>query len=256
MATSNASEKVARRLIRSLLTYLAVLLTCVGARMSHIIRALAPRTLSAAAFPAPRDVPKGVPAGGLLELPPDPPEGNNVISNPSLESGGTGWTLDRCWSIDNSTGHQGTHSLRYDAGPDCPASSIAFTLVPRDQGAPRSYSMRAWVKTSEGSDIKVRLTLHDRNDRSYALGGTRYNFVPGPTWQLIDANNTDLLAVHDGHTLSVFAMVDGHRGSAWFDSIELTERPPPALSVFLSYPNYRGFLWSSGPQDIRFHADA
>jgi hypothetical protein len=190
-----------------------------------------------------------VSAGGLLELPADEGLGENQIGNSGLERGDSGWRLSRCWSVDPNTAHSGSHSLRFDAGAPCNASP-AETLVPGSRNPARSYTLRGWVKTSEGSDLKVRLALHDQNDNSFILGGTE-SAGPGPSWQLLERKNIDLLPVHDKHVLQVWAVAQGSTGSAWFDDVELVEQTPPPLSVFLLYPNFHGYLWSSGPQAVR-----
>jgi hypothetical protein len=191
-------------------------------------------------------------ASGLTELPPEDTPGQNQITDSSFESGGKDWKLSECWSIDSSTGHEGSHSLRFDADPACMGN--AEVQVPRDTKATRSYTLRVWVKSSEGSGLKVRLTLHDHNDRGFALEGTGWQ-QPGSTWQLIEKKDIDLLPVHDSHTLVVQAAVQGQKGTAWLDDVELIEQIRPPLSAFLLYPNFRGFLWNSGPQTIQIHAE-
>jgi len=47
------------------------------------------------------------------------------------------------------------------------------------------------------------------------------------------------------------SLILGDNGTAWFDNVELVEQTPLPLSAFLLYPNFRGYLWSSGPQMIR-----
>jgi len=191
-------------------------------------------------------------AGGLLALPPEQIPGKNDVVNSRFENGASGWTAPRCWSVDASVTHTGARSLRFDAG-SCPALP-AVTLVAHEHPATRSYTLRAWVRTSKGSDLKVRVALHDRTDRGYILGATEF-FEPGPTWQLLEKPDIDLQAIHDGHALEVSAVVKGSSGQAWFDDIEMIEQDPAPLSAFLVYPNFRGYLWSSGPQKIRVQVD-
>lgn len=191
-------------------------------------------------------------AGGLTELPPEDTPGQNQTIDSSFESGGKDWKLSECWSIDPSVGHEGSHSLRFDAGPACIGN--AEIQVPRDTNAARSYTMRAWVKSSEGNGQKVRLTLHDYNDSGFVLDGTGWQ-QPGSNWQLIEKKDIDLLPIHDRHTLVVQAAVQGQNGTTWLDDVELIEQIRPPLSAFLLYPNFRGFLWKSGPQTIQIHAE-
>src|SRR5580704_1647158 len=192
-------------------------------------------------------------AGGLVALPPEQAAGRNEIANSKFENGDSGWTLPRCWNVDNATGHEGSHSLHFDAGFFCPTAR-AQTLVDRSNSTARTYTLRAWVKTSEGSNLQVRLALHDPKDRDYLVGATK-DFTPGPTWQLIEKKDIDLSATHDGNPLAVAAVVRGSSGQAWFDDVQLIEQEPQPLSLFVLYPNFRGFVWANGPQRIRLRAD-
>ena len=191
------------------------------------------------------------PAGGLTELAPDRPLGRNAVGNPGFESGDADWKLGRCWSIDQAVAHQGSHSLKAEAGAGC---MPAETIIPRSPGGARSYVLRGWVRTSEAGKLKARLSLHDQNDKGFILGETEFA-SPGAEWQLIERRDIDLLPIHDGHALKVAAQVQGASGSAWFDDIELLEEEPLPLSVFLLYPNFRGYLWSGGPQAIRLRVE-
>ena len=193
------------------------------------------------------------PAGGLLELPPTDLLKKHWVSNPGFENGSADWKLGPCWSIDQQTAHQGSRSLRFDKSGTC-FSAPAETLVPSDRETSRSWTLRGWVKESAGSDLRVRLAVHDQNDRSYILGGTD-SVRPGSDWQLLEKRNIDLLPVHDKHVLQVWAVAEGTNGTAWFDDVEFVEEGPPPLSAFLLYPNFRGFLWSDGPQTIRLQVN-
>src|SRR5579864_1758281 len=55
-------------------------------------------------------------AGGLQELPPAEGLGQNEVKNSSFENGNNGWVLGPNWSIDEKNAHEGSHSLRFDAG--------------------------------------------------------------------------------------------------------------------------------------------
>src|SRR5258708_23666137 len=124
---------------------------------------------------------EAVAPGGLLELPPDEKLGRNQITNSSLEDGNNRWALGRCWSIDQKNAHDGTRSLRFDGGTSC-GSFPATQLVPSSRQPSRSYTLRAWVMASPGNNLKVRLALHDQNDKGFILGG-RDLFSPAPNWR-------------------------------------------------------------------------
>ncbi len=192
-------------------------------------------------------------AGGLLQAPPTQSLGRNQISNSTFEGGGADWNLPPCWSIDESVAHEGQKSLRFEAGGGCQPRPAQIG-VNRGPNAARSYTLRAWVRTSEGSDLRVRVGLHDSRDQSFIVGETDFA-SPGPTWQLVERKDIDLLPVHDEHPLAVTAVAQGTVGTAWFDDVELAEEDPLPLSVFLLYPNFHGYLWSDGPQKVRFRVD-
>lgn len=199
-----------------------------------------------------------VAAGGLLALPQDESAGRNLIANPGFEAGDAGWNLSRCWSVDSSAAHSGSHSLRFDAG-SCNATP-AVTRVPYDHPTVRSFTLRAWVRGSSGSDLQVRIALHDRSARGFVVGETQL-VSPGADWQLLEKKDVDLPAIFDGHDLELSAVARCSSGQAWFDDVQMVEQTPPAVQAFLLYPNFRGFLWSSGAQMIRlqvqtFGADA
>jgi hypothetical protein len=193
------------------------------------------------------------PAGGLLALPSEVTTGKNLILNPGFESGDSNWELSGCWSVDSSAAHSGSHSLRFNTGFCNPAP--ATTHVPYEHPGVHSFTLRAWVKASVGSDLQVRVALHDRTDRGYILAGTKF-VSPGTDWQLLEKKDIDLPAIHDGHELEVTAVVHGSSGQAWFDDIEMVEQSAAPLSAFLLYPNFRGYLWSDGPRAIRVHVNA
>lgn len=200
----------------------------------------------------------GTETGGLVALAPEASPGRNLVANPGFESGDASWSLSRCWSVDSSVAHSGSRSLRFEAGL-CNAAP-AVTLAPYDHPAVRSFTLRAWVRTSSGSDLQLRIALHDRSARGFILGATQF-VSPGTDWQLLEKKDIDLPAVFDGHALEVSAVVHGSSGQAWFDDVEMVEQTPSAVEAFLLYPNFRGFLWSSGAQMIQlqvrtFGADA
>lgn len=192
-------------------------------------------------------------AGGLLSLPQEETAGKNLVLNSGFESGDSNWNLSGCWSVDSSAAHSGSHSLRFNAGSCNPAP--ATTQVPYEHPAVHSFTLRAWVKASAGSDLQVRVALHDRTDRGYILAGTEF-VSPGMDWQLLEKKDIDLPAIHDGHDLEVSTVVHGSTGQAWFDDVEMVEQDAPPFSAFLLYPNFRGYLWSNGPQEIRLRVTA
>ena len=176
--------------------------------------------------------------------------GNNEVSNSGFESGGTEWNLPACFSIDSTHAHTGSKSLLFTAAAGCAMFSAASSFVARGPQAVRSYTVQGWVMTSPGSDLQVKVSVHDETLQGAVVGETSMT-TPGAAWTLLQQTNIDLLPVHDGDTLSVQAVVQGTKGMAWFDDTELIDQFPLPISTFLLYPNYKGYLWGDGPQTIR-----
>lgn len=191
-------------------------------------------------------------AGGLLQLPPPQPLGTNQLIDSSFENGGTNWTLPNCFTVDSTTAFEGQNALKFQPGSGC--GSFASQKVTRNAGSSRSYTLRARVKRSSGSDLGVRIKLHDSNDNGFSLGGSS-TVNPGPEWELIEIRDFDLLPIHDGHTLSLRVNLSGTTGSLWVDQLELVEQLPHPLSAFLLDPNFRGYLWENGPEQIRLQVE-
>jgi len=194
-------------------------------------------------------------AGGLLALAPKRQLGADVLPNGSLESGTTGWYIPTCWAVDSTVAHTGTHSLRYTPGSSCaPAYAPAFTFQ-----ANTSYTMGVWVKASSGSNLQAQIDLADDTDSSLSVGGGPS--VPvGTNWTYISYPDFDLLALHNGdqiRTRLVVSVPAGQTpsGTLWFDDVTAQPELPLPISTFLLYPNFRGYLWQSGPQQIRLHVE-
>jgi hypothetical protein len=204
--------------------------------------------------PAPPLPPPNSLAGGLTALPPAQPLGSNQVANSSFESGSTGWSLPSCFSIDSGHAHSGTHSLLYTAAQGCGSLADASQNITRDPGAARSYALLGWVMTSPGSNLSIKLAIHDATDGGLVVGEAALSGT-ATSWTLIQQNDIDLLPVHDGDTLTVEVVVTGTTGQAWFDDIQLIEQKPLPMSTFLLYPNYKGYLWGNGPQTVRLRVD-
>jgi hypothetical protein len=206
-------------------------------------------TLTITAFSGPLP-----PAGGITAIPPNQPLGNNQIVDPGFEAGGTTWRIPSCFSVDSTTAHTGTHSLRFVAAPGCSTSLPASADVPRASGAARSYTLQGWVKGTRGTDVQVRLAVFDGADEGAIAGATLY-VTPGTTWQFLQQTDIDFLPIHDGDKLLVSAIAQGTTGTVWFDDVQLIEQLPLPISSFLLYPNYQGILWGNGPQTIRMRVE-
>ena len=187
--------------------------------------------------------------GGLLALPPNQSLGNNDLTNSSFESGSSGWVLGSCFSIDTTTAHSGSKSLKFTAGSGCSYPDPTGQNVTRAAGAVRSYTVQGWVMGTANNDIEVKLSVHDVTRGGDVVGESSVVTSPGTSWQQLQEVDMDLLPKLDGDTLEVEAVVTaGTTGSVWFDDIQLIEQLPLPVSAFLKYPNFRGYLWSDVPQ--------
>ncbi|MGB6526340.1 MAG: Ig domain-containing protein, partial [Candidatus Acidiferrales bacterium] len=195
-------------------------------------------------------------AGGLLSLAPSRQLGTNVLPNGSLEGGTTGWYIPACWAVDSTVAHTGTHSLRYTAASSC--SGIAYAPAFIFQ-ANTSYTIGVWVKASIGSNLLAKIDLADDSDSSLSVGGEA-SVTVGTNWTYIPYPDFDLLALHNGDQIRTRLVVSAPSGQTpsgtlWLDDVTAQPETPLPISTFLLYPNFRGYLWQSGPQTIRLHVE-
>ena len=82
----------------------------------------------------------------------------------------------------------------------------------------------------------------------------------GTNWTYISVPDFDLLALHNGDNFGRAWSVSAPAGQTpsgtlWFDDVTAQPETPLPISTFLLYPNFRGYLWQSGPQTIRLHVE-
>ncbi|HEU5322340.1 MAG TPA: hypothetical protein VFX28_16160, partial [Methylomirabilota bacterium] len=185
-------------------------------------------------------------AGGLTALPPVT-NGPNLVQNGGFETLGgglpAGWTGSSAWAMDQLVRHGGTFSYRRGTGAPTAAQTV--------QLRPGIYRLSAWVRTQSlgSSGTGVRLTLDFRpggvNDwvPSEVISGTRdwTRVEVGPV--VITANRTAAVQLES---------YNNPTGTAWFDDVELRQELPPAVDVFMKYPNFRGMLFDDQSQTLRF----
>jgi len=197
--------------------------------------------------------------GGLLALPPSRQLGANVLPNGSLEDGTTGWYIPSCWSVDSTVAHTGSHSLRYTAASICsviPYIPAAYTPAFVFH-ANTSYKIGVWVKASSGSNLQAQIKLADDSDSSLVVDGE--SPVPiGANWTFISLPVFDMLPLHNGDKIRTRLVVSTPKGetptgTVWFDDATAQPKLPLPISGFLLYPNFRGYLWQNGPQQIRLN---
>lgn len=191
--------------------------------------------------------------GGLLALPPEGELGPSVLSG-DFEAETKGWVLPRCWSIDSSVAHSGTKSLRFDAGLLCVSSAAAPTF---SYAANVAYTLGAWVKASSGSNLQARLYVFNDTAGGLPVASSNPTAI-GSDWTHITLTHVDLLPLHKGDALRTRLIVSAPKGEApkgilWFDDVTAQPELPLPISGFLLYPNFRGYLWQDGPQQIRLN---
>lgn len=191
--------------------------------------------------------------GGLLALPPEGELGPSVLSG-DFEAETKGWVIPRCWSIDSSIAHSGTKSLRFDAGLLCVTSAAAPTF---SYAANVAYTFSAWVKASSGSNLQARLYVFNDTAGELPVASSNPTAI-GSDWTHITLTHVDLLPLHKGDALRTRLIVsapkgEAPKGSLWFDDVTAQPELPLPISGFLLYPNFRGYLWQDGPQQIRLN---
>jgi hypothetical protein len=108
--------------------------------------------------------------------------------------------------------------------------------------------------TSAGSDITVKLSIHDETDGG-AVAAETQTISGASTWTSMQRTDIDFLPIHAGDTLSIQVIPKGTIGMAWLDDIQLIPQQPLPVSAYLLYPNFKGYLWGNGPQTIRLEVE-
>src|SRR5437588_1407036 len=164
-------------------------------------------------------------AGGLTALAPAQQLGTDLVMNPGFESGSANWSFPPCFSVTSAQANSGTQSLLFTAGSGCGSAAVASTSVTLAKGMPLSYTLQGCVMTSAGSDITVKLSLHDATQGGNVAAETD-TVSDASGWTSLQRTNIDLLPIHTGDTLSVQAVVQGITGTAGLDDIQLIPQEP------------------------------
>ncbi|HEY7509106.1 MAG TPA: hypothetical protein VIG50_02590 [Vicinamibacteria bacterium] len=191
--------------------------------------------------------------GGLTELYDWPGDTANAVWNGSFEDVDAAGRAQR-WDVRlaehffPTTAHarSGRRSLQLSASHRAPfyPSACQDLTVP-----PGWYRLRGWIKpvragaSAAGSGGRIGLYAG-----SAALGATPV--VAGTAdWTRVEREK---VLVPDGapvtQCLEAYAKPDG---DLFFDDVELNRLAPPMVDAFVLYPNYRGMLLASGPQEVR-----
>jgi len=188
--------------------------------------------------------------GGITAQPPPQTTGNQTLLNPSFASGSLDWTLPTYMSIDSTVGHNDTMSLKADVATRT-VTGATQTITRTTVG---SYTVSGWVLGDGTTDAMVKLSVFDTNEG--AIVGETDLFAPTATWTQVQKINLDLLPLHNNHSLQIQVHVfSGTVGTVWFDDITLTEQINPQMTVFMKYPNWRGYLWSDKSQTMTVHVE-
>src|SRR2546421_4337265 len=185
-------------------------------------------------------------AGGLTALP-STSLGPNLLQNPGFEtlSGGlpVAWTSGSGWNADQLVVHSGGASYRRSTGANTSTQTLALKAG--------TYLLSAWIQTANlgsGSSSGVRLTLDFRPGGINAWWPT--DVISGTNdWHLYQVGP---IVVDTDRTAAVWLEnYNGASGTAWFSDAHLLRVVPPAVNVFLLYPNYRGMLFDDQSQTIQ-----
>jgi hypothetical protein len=172
--------------------------------------------------------------------------GPNLLANPSFEqttgSRPTGWT-DNGFVIDGTVAHTGNNSYRLTDANTIPYAQSAWQEV---SIMPGSYRIGGWIKldgmaTTSGGGVRLALGGMGSNVTSTVKGTSN--------WQYVEATRQVLGGQQILFDLQAYAEPNG---TAWFDDMELQRELPPAVDVFMRYPNYRGILFDDQSQVVVF----
>ncbi|MGC2445406.1 MAG: hypothetical protein WA409_18620, partial [Candidatus Binatus sp.] len=170
--------------------------------------------------------------------------GANLLVNGDFSQGTAGWTLpSNCFSLDPTTpAPNGAGSLLMSDSATCNnLTPVAVNSLKVAGG--QVYTLSGELKTESIAGTK-----------SYSgamfdlLGYARSPITGGTT----DWTSTTLqhITVPAGAKTSVRLQTYGAvtSGSAWFANLSIQQEIPPALQMFLLYPNYRGMMFSDQSQ--------
>jgi hypothetical protein len=170
--------------------------------------------------------------------------GSNLLVNGDFSQGTTGWGLsNNCFAIDPANpAPNGAASLEMsDSGACGTAAPIAKNSLTVTSG--QLYTLSGQFKTENFIGTKT-----DAGAMFDLFGYGRSPVLNGTT----DWTSTSLphLTVPAGAITSVRLQTYGlvPTGSAWFANMSLQQEIPPALLMFLLYPNYRGMMFSDQSQ--------
>ena len=184
--------------------------------------------------------------GGLTALP-TVSLGPDRLANGGFEtlSGGlpASWSAGSGWAVDQLVKRSGTFSFRATGAF---ASSTQTLQLRRG-----TYRLSGWIRTEgvgSGSSNGVRLQF---DFRPYISFWTTTEVISGTRdWTRYELPN--LVVSQDATVTIKLENYNSTGGTVWFDDVRLEEQRPPAVDVFMLYPNFRGMLFDDGPATMRF----
>jgi Abnormal spindle-like microcephaly-assoc'd, ASPM-SPD-2-Hydin len=167
----------------------------------------------------------------------------NLLVNGDFSRGTTGWTFpSTCFSLDPTTpAPNGAVSLELSN----PATSCRYPIAANSFRASGGdvYTLSGQIKTESFIGLKsyagAMFLLFDYA-RSPILNGTT-------EWTSVTLQHVPIPSgVTSSTRLQTYGTVQ--TGNAWFANMSLQQEIPPALQMFLLYPNYRGMMFSDQSQ--------
>ncbi len=203
-------------------------------------------TVAAAPLAGAKSPPPLTQLGGLEQLYPWPEDPNNVLQNGSFESLTTSWRVTEPTFVfsTTATAFDGASSLQSQDSNLATLSPMASQPLTIPGGW---YSIRGRMK---GTDVGVGSTFAGgRFSLYWPSGGASSNVLRGTAdWQTFERRS---IAVPAGVSTTFRAEAYGKpTGTIFFDAMELHRQIPPAVQGFVTYPNYRGVLFTDRSQVI------
>jgi hypothetical protein len=170
---------------------------------------------------------------------------SNLLVNGDFSQGTAGWKFpSTCFSVDSTTAApNGAASLKFSNPATCshnpPIAANSLSV-----GGGQVYTLSGQIETenfaSSNPDSGAIFSL---------FGYARSPTITGTTdWTSVTLQH---VTVPPGKTSSVLLRTYAYpmpTGNAWFANMSLQQELPPALQMFLLYPNYRGLMFSDQSQ--------
>jgi hypothetical protein len=185
--------------------------------------------------------------GGLDAQPPPWTEFSNLLENPGFEMEGGSWKIGTGCSVNNEESHLGFSSIKCEG-------DFGNTRQEKILGT-NCFKVKGWIKASSDATGTVRLAVYN-NSR----GGTKVHSIsarvgenlPQNEWTQITMQSPKYLLKDLSNDIFEFRIESYGvtSGTFYFDDLEFIPLFP-LIRTFVTYPNYRGFIWSDKDQRIK-----